>query len=78
MADLFDTGEQKRADAMIATMIDGWEGTEVDEGLIFLLTDVDDWECLSLALAGRAAMAVIALAQMTGLDPYVLWERCVS
>lgn len=76
--ELFSSDEQARADAMIATMIDGWEGTEVDAGLVFLVTDVDDWEALSLALAGRAAMAVIALARTTGIDPYALWARCVS
>lgn len=76
--ELFSSDEQARADAMIATMIDGWEGTEVDDGLIFLVTDVDDWEALSLALAGRAAMAVIALARTQGIDPYTLWETCIS
>lgn len=75
---MFDSSEESRAVALIASMIDGYQGGEVDDALIYLLTDVDDWEALVVSLAGRAATAIVLVAKMNGLDPYEVWETCIS
>jgi len=73
--EIFSSEESGRAKGLIASIIDGYEGNQVAETLDFLLTDVDDWEALSVELAGHAATVLIVLASVLNVEPYVLFER---
>lgn len=72
---IFDEAESARAVAIIANLIDGYEGTEVRDALAMLLTDVDDWESLTLELAGHCASSLVVLSKLVGVPPYELLER---
>lgn len=76
--EIFSAEESGRAKGLIACIIDGYQGGQVGESLDFLMTDVDDWEALSLELAGHAATVLIVLASMLDLEPYVLFERYIK
>ena len=69
--------EDARAKALISTIMDGYDGGEVDATLAFLVTDVDDWEALSLELAAHCATLLIVMARMLDVDPYELFSRYI-
>jgi hypothetical protein len=75
--EIFSSEEAGRAKGLIASIIDGYEGNQVAETLDFLLTDVDDWEALSVELAAHAATVLIVLAKALDVEPYVLFERYI-
>jgi hypothetical protein len=73
--EIFSPEESGRAKGLIACIIDGYHGGPVAESLDFLMTDVDDWEALSLELAAHAATVLIVLANLLDVEPYTLFER---
>lgn len=75
--EIFSADEANRAKGLIACIIDGYEGSGVGDSLDFLLTDVDDWEALSMELAGHAATVLIVMASMMQVEPYVLFEHYI-
>ena len=74
---IWSESEDARAKALIACIIDGYAGGDVNPGLNFLMTDVDDWEALSLELAGHCATMIIVLSKVLNVDPYDLFERYI-
>jgi hypothetical protein len=75
--EIFSADEANRAKGLIVSIIDGYEGNSVGETLDFLLTDVDDWEALSMELAGHAATLMIVMASILKVEPYELFERYI-
>lgn len=76
--EIFGEEEAARAKGLISSIIDGYEGNQVGETLDFLLTDVEDWEALSMELAGHAASVIIVLASVIGVEPFVLFQRYIN
>jgi hypothetical protein len=75
--EIFSPEESGRAKGLIACIIDGYQGGQVGEALDFLMTDVDDWEALSLELAAHAATVLIVLAGILDTEPYELFEKYI-
>ena len=76
--EIFGEEEAARAKGLISTIIDGYEGSDVGETIDFLMTDVEDWEALSMELAGHAACVLIVLAKVIGQEPYKLLQHYIN